>query len=62
MATRVFVDANVLCSQTLRDWLFLLKLESTNAGTSAVRTTWTTTPAPRGGVIAQDGGPGDDHA
>lgn len=29
MATRVFVDADVLFSRTLRDWLFLLKLEST---------------------------------
>lgn len=28
MVTRVFVDANVLFSRTLRDWLFLLKLRS----------------------------------
>lgn len=28
MVTGVLVDANVLYSKTLRDWLFLLKLES----------------------------------
>ncbi|GAA1136483.1 hypothetical protein GCM10009630_39380 [Kribbella jejuensis] len=28
MVTRVFVDADVLFSRTLRDWLFLTKLES----------------------------------
>lgn len=28
MVTRVFVDADVLFSRTLRDWLFLIKLES----------------------------------
>lgn len=28
MATRVLVDANVLFSRTVRDWVFLLKLES----------------------------------
>jgi hypothetical protein len=28
MITRVFVDADVLFSRTLRDWLFLIKLES----------------------------------
>lgn len=28
MVTRVLPDANVLYSRTLRDWLFLLKLES----------------------------------
>jgi hypothetical protein len=28
MVTRVLVDANVLFSRTLRDWLFLLKLKS----------------------------------
>lgn len=31
MAQRIFVDANILFSRTLRDWLFLLKLQSENS-------------------------------
>lgn len=38
MPTRVLVDANVLYSRTLRDWLFLLKLES-NGGMFTVLAT-----------------------
>ncbi|WP_144661878.1 PIN domain-containing protein [Paenarthrobacter nicotinovorans] len=39
MAQRVFVDANVLFSRTLRDWLFLLRIES-NGGMFQLHTTW----------------------
>lgn len=31
MTQRVFVDANILFARTLRDWLFLLKLQSENS-------------------------------
>lgn len=31
MTQRIFVDANVLFSRTLRDWLFLLKLQAENS-------------------------------
>lgn len=30
MTQRIFVDANILFSRTLRDWLFLLKFENSN--------------------------------
>lgn len=39
MTLRVFVDASVLFSRTLRDWLFLLRVE-TNGGTFQLHTTW----------------------
>lgn len=39
MAQRVFVDANVLYSRTLRDWLFMLRLE-TGGGVFQLHTTW----------------------
>ncbi|MFC8304941.1 PIN domain-containing protein [Specibacter sp. NPDC057265] len=39
MALRVFVDANVLFSRTLRDWLFMLRLE-TGVGVFQLHTTW----------------------
>lgn len=39
MTQRVFVDANVLYSRTLRDWLFLLRLES-KGGMFQLHTTW----------------------
>lgn len=39
MALRVFVDANVLYSRTLRDWLFMLRLE-TGGGVFQLHTTW----------------------
>ncbi|MGR6902210.1 PIN domain-containing protein [Glutamicibacter creatinolyticus] len=39
MPQRVFVDANVLFSRTLRDWLFLLRVES-EGGMFQIHTTW----------------------
>ncbi|MHC6177272.1 PIN domain-containing protein [Glutamicibacter sp. X7] len=39
MPQRVFVDANVLFSRTLRDWLFLLRVES-KGGLFQIHTTW----------------------
>ncbi|WP_418907087.1 PIN domain-containing protein [Glutamicibacter endophyticus] len=39
MIQRVFVDANVLFSRTLRDWLFLLRAES-KGGLFQIHTTW----------------------
>lgn len=39
MPQRVFVDANVLFSRTLRDWLFLLRLES-QGSLFQIHTTW----------------------
>ena len=39
MTQRVFVDANVLLSRTLRDWLFLLRVES-NGGLFQIHTSW----------------------
>jgi predicted nucleic acid-binding protein len=39
MTQRVFVDANVLYSRTLRDWLFLLRVES-NGGMFQIHTSW----------------------
>lgn len=39
MAQRVFVDANVLFSRTLRDWLFMLRIE-TKGGVFQLHTTW----------------------
>lgn len=39
MAQRVFIDSNVLYSRTLRDWLFMLRLE-TQGGMFQIHTTW----------------------
>ncbi|WP_417235294.1 PIN domain-containing protein [Arthrobacter sp.] len=39
MTQRVFVDANVLLSRTLRDWLFMLRQE-TRGGIFQLHTTW----------------------
>ena len=39
MTQRVFVDANVFFSRTLRDWLFLLRIES-KGGLFQLHTTW----------------------
>ncbi|REE04255.1 PIN domain-containing protein [Citricoccus muralis] len=39
MTQRVFLDANVLYSRTLRDWLFKLRLE-TRGGMFQLHTTW----------------------
>lgn len=39
MPQRVFVDANVLFSRTLRDWLFLLRVES-QGDLFHIHTTW----------------------
>ncbi|BCW56792.1 MULTISPECIES: PIN domain-containing protein [Micrococcaceae] len=39
MTQRVFVDANVFFSRTLRDWLFLLRIES-KGGMFQLHTTW----------------------
>lgn len=38
MTQRIFVDANILFSRTLRDWLFLIKLQSENSMFLAVST------------------------